>query len=99
MKPIFSYDDFEITKVECTKTKWVKEKNKHIQLKKPQIKKGETIKCSVYDLVDLIETLRFHSDEHCNYYSDDNYLEVKFKLTTNYWNQFIFRQSDILGLP
>ena len=84
MKPIFSYDDLEITKVECIKSKWDNKKEKSIKLKKPYIKKGETIKCNVYDLVDLIETLRFHSDEHCNYYSDDNYLEVKFKLTTNY---------------
>ena len=84
MKPIFSYDDFEITKVECTKRKWDSKKEKSITLKKPYIKKGETIKCNVYDLVDLIETLRFHSDEHCHHYGDDNYLEVKFKLTTEY---------------
>jgi hypothetical protein len=85
MKPIFSYDDFEITKVECTKSKWDSKKEKHIKLKKPYIKKGETIKCRVYDLVDMIETLRFHSDEHCNPLSyDDNYIEVKFKLTSFY---------------
>ena len=84
MKPIFSYDDVEITKVNCIKTKWDSKKEKSITLKKPHIKKVETIKCRVYDLVDLIETLRFHSDEHCHLYGDDNYLEVKFKLTTEY---------------
>jgi len=84
MKPIFSYDDFEITKVNCIKSKWDNKKEKSIKLKKPYIKKGETIKCNVYDLVDFIETLRFYSDQHCNIYGDDNYLEVKFKLTTEY---------------
>ena len=84
MKPIFSYDDLEITKVECIKTKWDNKKEKSIDLKKPQIKRGETIKCNVYDLVELIEILRYHSDQHCGVYGDDNYLEVKFKLTTEY---------------
>ena len=35
MKPTFSYDDLEITKVKCNKSKWDKKKEKHIQLKKP----------------------------------------------------------------
>jgi len=64
MKPVFSYDDFEITKVECTKSKWDKKNEKRVKLKKPYIKRGETIKANIYDLVDMIETLRFHSDEH-----------------------------------
>lgn len=84
MKPTFSYDDLEITKVKCNKSKWDKKKEKHIQLKKPYIKKVETIKCDVYDLVELIEILRYHSDQHCGVYSEDNYLEVKFKLSTMY---------------
>jgi hypothetical protein len=84
MKPIFSYHDVEITKVKCNRSKWDHKKEKSIKLKKPYIKKGETIKCNVYDLVELIETLRYHSDEHCGVYGDDNYLEVKFKLTTMY---------------
>ena len=38
MKPIFSYDDFEITKVECTKSKWDSKKEKHIKLKNLTLK-------------------------------------------------------------
>ena len=34
MKPIFSYDDFEITKVECTKSKWDSKKKNILSTKK-----------------------------------------------------------------
>tara|TARA_R100001509_G_scaffold145029_1_gene101519 strand:+ start:752 stop:1036 length:285 start_codon:yes stop_codon:yes gene_type:complete len=80
-KPIISFDDIELTPVQVQKTKWDRKNEKSVDLKTPIINRSKTTETTCYDLVDFIETIRFHLNDKVDIsWRDEDYLEVKMKV-------------------
>ena len=82
MRPMIHFDDISITPVDRTRSRYNSKKKKHIDLKKPVIKKGKTLQIGdCYDLFEFVRKLDHHVDMIDSY---DDYIEVNFKLKASY---------------
>ena len=82
MKPCISFDDVSLTPVDKTTQRYDHKKKKHIDLKKPVIKRGKTLQIGdCYDLFEFVRKLDYHSDMIHSY---EDYIEVNFKLKADY---------------
>tara|TARA_R100001591_G_scaffold265_1_gene578 strand:- start:740 stop:988 length:249 start_codon:yes stop_codon:yes gene_type:complete len=82
MRPSISFDDIAIIPVEKESSKYNSKTKKHVDLKKPIIKKGKKIEIGdCFDLFDLVKKLDYHIEDIPSY---DGYLEVNFKLKAYY---------------
>ena len=82
MRPIIHFEDVKITHVEKTTSKYNSKKKKHIDYKKPKI----TTKIlheedSCYDLGELYEIIKFHTDKQGQY---GNEIKVSFDTGIEY---------------
>ncbi len=82
MRPMIHFDDVTVTPVDRTTSRYNNKKKKHIDLKKPIIKKGKTLQVgNCYDLFDLVRKLDHHIDMIDGY---EDYIDVSFKLKATY---------------
>ena len=82
MRPSINFDDVTLTPVNKTTHRYDSKRKKHVDLKKPIIKKGKTLQVGdCYDLFEFVRKLDHHIDMIDTY---EDYIEVNFKLKAMY---------------